>query len=61
MMRLCILLAVLTTCVGCASPDDRAQWEEFKKDLRGDNMQMRGNFPSFGGMDDSSMHTGIRN
>jgi hypothetical protein len=36
------ILAVLLTWIvaGCASDGDKAQWDEFRKDLRGDNMQM---------------------
>ncbi len=44
MVRLWLLLCVLLLCVGCATEDTKAQWEEALKDLRGDNMQMRGNF-----------------
>ncbi len=33
------LIALL--CVGCAADADKAQWDEFWKDLRGDNMKMR--------------------
>ena len=42
MKRLCGLLCVLFVCAGCAT--DGPEWDAFKKDLRGDNMQMRGDF-----------------
>jgi hypothetical protein len=53
MVRRCILLGLLLFCAGCATPGDRAQWEEAMKDLRGDNMQMRSNFSSFEGTNGS--------
>ncbi len=46
-MRYLLLLAAVFTCAlsGCASTDSGSDpWGEFKKDLRGDNMQMRSNF-----------------
>ncbi len=48
MKRLRVLLcALLLSGLGCAS--ERGQWDEFWKDLRGDNMRMRSDFS--GGMD----------
>ena len=44
MMRLCALLALLVSCAGCAGEGSQAQWDEFWKDVRGDNMKMRSNF-----------------
>jgi hypothetical protein len=46
-MRHWVLAAGFLTCaaVGCASTDSgKSSWDEVKKDLRGDNMQMRSNF-----------------
>jgi hypothetical protein len=44
MRRLCAiafaLLFGLLSGSGCASEDGKGQWDEFWKDLRGDNMQM---------------------
>jgi hypothetical protein len=42
MKRLCALIFVLLCCAGCASDSQKAQWNEVWKDMRGDNMQMRG-------------------
>jgi hypothetical protein len=36
----CLLAAALLLGVGCAA-DDKGQWDEFWKDLRGDNMKMQ--------------------
>jgi hypothetical protein len=36
----CSLLLLLFLCVGCATEDSKQQWDEFWKDLRGDNMKM---------------------
>ena len=46
MIRLCVLLGGIIFCAGCATPGDKAQWEEAVKDWRGDNMQMRGDVSS---------------
>jgi hypothetical protein len=40
MKRLLLLFLCLVSCAGCAS--DKGAWGEVLKDLRGDNMQMRG-------------------
>jgi hypothetical protein len=40
MKRLGVLLCALLLASGCAG--DGHQWDDFWKDLRGDNMQMRG-------------------
>jgi hypothetical protein len=45
MKRLCGLLCAVFLGLGCASDADKAQWEEVWKDLRGDNMKMKHNFP----------------
>jgi hypothetical protein len=42
MKRLCVLLCALLPVAGCAS--DKGEWDEFWKDLRGDNMKMRSDF-----------------
>jgi hypothetical protein len=42
MTRLCVLLCALLLAPGCAGDGQKGQWDEFWKDLRGDNMQMRG-------------------
>jgi hypothetical protein len=41
MPRFCVLLCAVFLGLGCASDDDKGQWDAFWKDLRGDNMQMR--------------------
>jgi hypothetical protein len=46
MRRLCVLLGVLLLVPGCASESARRQWDEALRDLRGDNMQMRGGAPA---------------
>ena len=60
MKRRCLLLAVLLSSLGCASVGDKAQWDEAWKDLRGDNMQMHGNFSAFSGKEDSSLRPSLR-
>jgi hypothetical protein len=42
MKRLCLLFCALAVCLGCATEGDKGQWDDFWKDVRGDNMQMRG-------------------
>lgn len=44
MRRLWLLGGVLVIGLGCSADGDKGQWDEFWKDLRGDNMQMRSNF-----------------
>src|SRR5262249_42863331 len=45
MRRLRVLLcALLFGLTGCASDGSKGQWDEFWKDVRGDNMKMRGDF-----------------
>jgi hypothetical protein len=41
MKRLCLAFCLFLGS-GCASDSDKAQWDAFWKDLRGDNMKMRG-------------------
>ena len=47
-MRQLLLAVAVSVCAatGCASPGDSTSdpWGPLKKDLRGDNMQMRSNF-----------------
>jgi hypothetical protein len=52
MKRLCALLGLLVSCLGCAGEGTQAQWDEFWKDVRGENMQMRNNFSGLDSMDD---------
>ncbi len=46
MKRFWVLACVLFLCGGCAASGDNGSWDEFWKDLRGDNMKMKGDFPS---------------
>jgi hypothetical protein len=41
MKRLVAPASVLFLLVGCATSGDQAQWNDFWKDVRGDNMKMR--------------------
>ena len=41
MRRLGVLFCVLCCALGCAADGDKGQWDEFWKDLHGDNMQMK--------------------
>jgi len=52
MKRLCLLVCALLFCAGCDSDGDKGPWDAFKKDLRGDNMQMRNDFSGMTGTDD---------
>ena len=36
-----LVCALLFGLAGCAADGDKGQWNEFWKDLRGDNMKMR--------------------
>ena len=55
------LLLVLLLIQGCASTDDKHQWDDFWKDLRGDNMKMRNDFPEERNLDDGSWSLKPRN
>ena len=44
MMRFCVLFCAMFIGVGCSSDSDKAQWDAFWKDVKGENMQMRGDF-----------------
>jgi len=52
MKRLCVFLSALFVGLGCASDADKSQWDAFWKDVRGENMQMRGKFSGLDGLDD---------
>jgi hypothetical protein len=41
MKKVHALACVLLLCLGCASEGGKSDWDEFWKDLRGDNMKMR--------------------
>jgi hypothetical protein len=43
---LCALVAALAVS-GCASEGRKGQWDEFWKDVRGDNMEMKTDFSSY--------------
>ncbi len=40
-MKRLIVLCLLLLAAGCASEGSKSQWDEFFKDLRGDNMKMK--------------------
>jgi hypothetical protein len=40
MKRLCLITCLLLFGVGCEADGNKGQWDEFWKDLRGDNMRM---------------------
>jgi hypothetical protein len=42
MKRLYIVVCVLFLGAGCAAPGEKGQWDDFWKDVRGENMEMRG-------------------
>jgi hypothetical protein len=54
MTRLVVIFCSTLLCLGCAGDSDKAQWNDFWKDLRGDNMQMRGAFSHANEWGDSS-------
>ncbi len=41
MKRWVLICALLFALGGCATEGSRGQWDEFWRDLRGDNMKMR--------------------
>jgi hypothetical protein len=43
-LRLGVLFCALLFCLGCSAGGQRGQWDDFWKDLRGDNMKMRSDF-----------------
>jgi hypothetical protein len=50
----CVFALIFLACLGCASDGDKGQWDEFWKDLRGDNMQMRSDGSAIGGWGNSN-------
>ena len=44
MKLLWVLACALLFGLGCASDSDKSQWDEFWKDVRGDNMKMRNDY-----------------
>jgi hypothetical protein len=56
MRRFAVLLCAvcLGLDLGCESDGGKSQWAEFWKDVRGENMQMRG---GISGMNDSADHS----
>jgi hypothetical protein len=53
MRRLCVLLCALVAVAGCASDGSgKSQWDEFWKDLRGENMEMKSGRGMKGAWDD---------
>ena len=50
MTRLSVLLCALCVALGlsgCASDGKASPWDDFWKDLRGDNMEMKSDFSAF--------------
>jgi len=41
MWRRLLFLLGLVVSAGCVTPDDRREWAEAMRDLRGDNMRLR--------------------
>jgi hypothetical protein len=54
MRRLALLFCASLLSLGCGSDGDKGQWDEFWKDLRGDNMEMRGDFGGMRDMENSA-------
>jgi hypothetical protein len=52
-----VLCCVLLCCLGCAWEGDNSTWDDFWKDLRGDNMQMRSNLGQTKTLDDHPLST----
>jgi hypothetical protein len=50
MGRPVLLVCALLGCLGCAAEGPNGDWDEFKRDLRGDNMQMHSGGPGIQGM-----------
>jgi hypothetical protein len=57
MKRLCVFAIIACLGFGCAADGDKGQWDEFWKDLRGDNMKMRYGRPSSEGISDAQART----
>ena len=52
MKRFCALAGFLLVLVGCAASGDKGQWDDFWKDVRGDNMKMRSGWSQMQGTED---------
>jgi hypothetical protein len=52
MKRLAVLLCALLFSLGCSSEGGSGQWDDFWKDLRGDNMKMKSDFTQTKALDD---------
>jgi len=46
MKRLCWFCIVCVVLLGLGCASDKGQWDEFFKDVRGDNMKMKSSFTS---------------
>jgi hypothetical protein len=57
MRRLWIPALALVCGLGCAADGDKGSWDEVRKDLRGDNMQMRSTGAAIGGWG-NNQHSG---
>lgn len=44
MKRLWLFILLTALMGGCAAPGEKSVWDDFLKDLRGDNMKMRNDF-----------------
>lgn len=55
--HLCVLLCVLFLGSGCSADGDKAQWDAFWRDLRGENMQMRGSLSAADSADNHATQT----
>ena len=49
MWRRLLVLAGLVAATGCVTPDDRREWAEAMRDLRGENMRLRAGPPADAG------------
>ena len=54
MWRVRILSCALLFCLGCTSGGESGQWDEFWKDLRGDNVKMRYDFSGNSDLENAS-------
>lgn len=57
MKHLCVLLCFVFLGFGCSADGDKAQWDAFWQDLRGENMQMKGNFSAADSLDNHPTQT----
>jgi len=56
-----LLFCALSFCLGCASEGETGKWDDFWKDLRGDNMQMKSDFTRTKASDDHPASTKSQN